>query len=1665
MASLKGSSVNTSDMDPAASSNLHSVHGLCVPVTSSPVKKERAVSLDRQSSLEEVRYSETSERCTRNSGDEVGEFQLCTNIVKELLENRRLANDSTSSISSQESSHAATVSKTNESGDEKLRDMSVEKESGTADAAAANKTPQKRKQTHSDSKQGDQAQGEEESSCDEEESSVTPTKIDHPHREGVTDSPTSQEKQPHVSRLPVPRLKICSHCGTVADKAKAKKCLKCQKFFFPYWAQRCKIPPCPNCHFTHKFRRFKRFLSNCKKCGFKLPYELSGLDTAESSVEDGVEIDNFESSSASTQGIPDPSELEFISPEYSETKPKVKTCSNCGTVTNNSKAKKCAKCQKFFSSYWAKRCKIPPCPSCHFTHKFYRNKPFPSHCEKCGFKLPYELIEQQGGSETTLEDGDSSSTSTRVTPELDCSPTEWNEGKTDECFENAEEKETEMAEGVEDKQDKGKGRKSGQQDALEALSMVPRQSDVVSPSCSLEDTPVVMATTRSGRAYKHVETFSASIVPSKRSTETQPPPKKLQKLDCSDENTVQTDLLPTPLHTEQDTSISDGSCVIHTSTVQEIADTSTSDESSVMNTSAVQEAADTKNESESLEDTPSHYVSDAPRPSSELTADQKLEPSPEHAVQESEYHTKSPGRDANSPHTKEPAVSTQSPSPVVTRTEEMPLPTEAEPSHLLLPQSPQEQQQSESDQDTERAQEKSSTTGQLVDQEVQVASHGVTCDDQEPHIDENVASGPSRMIDENGREDMKSESNILSTPAVEISTVAKHEVRESEIVSSIETENVTDSVGTQAMVAADVAEHYARDSDKEIEPTLPPVSQPTSEQLTLSSAVQTERGADTESERREKAGTDEVEVFTNITRSLPFLQSVLSSVQGDRKQLDTNSQSATGIKDAATGTNNPTSGGTQSLPVLFTSSLGLEDTARKQQLVSSASPSTDSSHPDVACTTSTTMKTVSTVEASALAVTSGYVPIPVTALTAVCEKGSVDMVVTESGTLPSTTGYPPLSDMTDSLMTGEAEQQSSTVQKTGKGKKAMGRDGKPLTSRKRKQPKNQEKKDETKKPRKPRAKKSKAMTVAAPSVSDEQSTAAISMLATSIAQELQRKSSLSSPVMMGQHSKHSFSQYFYSEGRLVGSGATGSSSSATGFSEDTEPSSAAKTSNKRSPSKVRDSQEPPPKKKRLAAIAPNNPLPGPAASPVGGGMGQLPLKFTPLQQLASSLRMSSSHFLSFLQTVLSTQTPNSSSAVSAGNTSTIASASPGLQNPVSLAQNFFPPLTMSFQSLAAALSNMPIATTPIRLSGTQVTARPLLPSTVTSSAQSTSTALTTTLPLSLPGMFSSLGTPGSISAEQLLAQSEASVGTQTAAKIDSLKSLVPAVSSSLSPQLLTLPNPPQLTSAPPNLASLPPSLPPPSLVSRDLKPIFQSVLSGQHPSPPPPPLTSSNPAPDMVSVSSPGSATKGVPFPVIQSNTASSYMTLPMSSAQMFTSLSFLPHNPPQSTVVSFPPGGNSSVLPSQVPHSGGGESDVQPLLISPLPATDVMTPAGSLLPPPPQLLPQPPSSLSLNLTSSSSSSASFMTSSPSLTTAPLIPSLLRPGISSVPATNSGVSGQVIPPLLPPLSHHQQKVIYTQSVTSPKVCPGPQPTSGVSSVDSNLQVSILFIVCIKLCRP
>ena len=1362
---------------------------------------------------------------------------------------------------------------------------------------------------------------------------------------------------------------------------------------------------------------------------------------------------------------------------------KLKICSHCGTVADKVKAKKCFQCKKFFFSHWAQRCKIPPCPSCHFSRKCRRFERVPTNCEKCGVKLPSDILDEVIGTNATVEDGDgaesleSGSTSIRYTPdpsELDNISAEGKqtgEKGLDEYLDADEEDEEKIEEVItEKKRGKGKGKAKCDREKEETESSPEMEETQNVGTVSIQEgATVVVATTRSGRAYKHdttPERTDGTLAASSFTT-------RMISI-CSRRKSVQDDTLPPAIH-EMTSSSPDampmspreqGACTDPPSVKESVSSTD------LISPQQPDGAQDTDHSFEEQEDIPQavmkelsdsgsleisvHGICNVPTQHHDpiVTGDTAIthptspaQALPQVSLEESEKsetscdsfaggHQHPPvinnaaGIQSLSPD-KKVGITQQSAVPERDDLQQSPMPGEEETvEHNVL--------------ETEFEQ----SCGILVDRETQVAP----CVNP-PNT--KVASTATTNSDLCTKEGSKDTTNVQ--------TECKVVDMQSVIVSSDDIRRVDSetSVGDLCIVteSSNTFVSDAMEGDRAIPST-------TSMQ---SSAVQTMSGKDImDNTIREGNFEGDLSMFSNINKSVPFLRTVLGSTitQQDIAQ----SIPAMSFRHVATSTTTVPACGSQSLPVLYTANLGLEDANMSRvQLLTVPGESSLTGVPASSCSDE-----VSIVEVNAATNTQ---PSPVTHavvsavgnITHAVVDNTEDMVVTESGTLATPVrAEGSQSGITDSMK----HSQQTSMPKPSKGKKAVGKSGKPLaTPRKKKQPKSQEategaSKEKQVKPRKPRAKKSKTMTTPAPSVGDESANAALSMLATSIAQELQRKPSLSSPLVEGQHSKHSFSQYFYSEDSRITSatlpsilGSSGSSSVETSVDAIGEASmgTVGKGNAKCSPSRQKDLQEPPVKRKKLANIAPNNPLVSTSSTAVSA-IGPQALKatlaplMTPallphLYQLASTFKMSSSSLISLLQSVLPAQKSNSSSSVSVAGTSTTLCTT---QSPVSLTSNFFPPLTMSFQSLTAAL---PSITAPIRLSGTQVTARPLLPSTMSSSLTSSSaTVPSTTIPLSLPAMFSS---SSSISSEQLatlkgvLGQSEASVGTQTALKKDTLKSLLPTGASPLSPQLLSLPNPPHLTSSS-SLPPPPPPLPPPSLVPKDLKPTFQALLSNQLPYAPPP-LTSSLSTPHTSPIHRLSTASSAaLPLPIINPNTATSYDTLPVSTETMFTSLPFL------STHSGGVPLPGRSIAPPQMAPTG--DTTVQPLLISCLPEPQPLPISiASLLPPPPHLLPQthPPSlSSPFNLISSQPYAPDPATSSQQN---PIIPSLLRPGMSpvSIPEQCS-VSGSMPTGSLSISSQHplnQQKVIYTQSITSPKVCTGPQPAASIgTSVDTNLQV-------------
>ena len=1274
---------------------------------------------------------------------------------------------------------------------------------------------------------------------------------------------------------------------------------------------------------------------------------------------------------------------------------KLKVCSHCGTVAEKVRAKKCYICKKF---YLSQRCKIPPCPKCHFSRISRRTDYVPSSCEKCGFKFPSELLDESTFTSKSCEDRDgaesleSASTSVRCTPdpaEVDSLSNEGSGSKqmveeVDNEYLNTKEEEEEVVEEIV-VQKKGKGKAKGDKERVEQKRNSPEVENLNvacrARSVGPEGVIVATATTRSGRPYKHdttPERTYGGLIASGHKADSRKPlaqedvqaalnvPSSQQKAPSQEMKTANAtdnvkDLPQDPDHAQG---------MDHSSKVQTEEETPLKEMISTFKQSL---ASDTAGD-----------IAGAGADTVPLS----------HA----ETHSTVP----SSEHNEKGYVG-----------------------KTVTPVKQDRTQQSTIPHDMCAAEVK-------VDKETQAT----VCVDQ-PEFDIKVVNNPSAEGNKGtrGAEHIDSISSKVLSSSFRTDEAECGCIRHTDSQHSITLEGNTNSL------------------------TLPNT---TTHPFTQSSAVQTVSGGGDFMEDTGKEGSSEGDrsVCTIMNNSLSFLTSVLSGLQASDIQPTSKAQSVPAMR--LTHTPDATSAS-------HTSNLGSEDVNRSR--VDQATFSGGS-----IVTMPLSSFSLSSDQVSAVEVNTAIIP-PVTstamsASVAVCDRDA-DMVVTESGTL---------------TVTGPGATKSkkqNTTQKASKGKKAAVKDGKSTATKKKRQPKSQEKtaKEKPVKPKKPRAKKSKSMTASAPSVTDDASSAAISMLATSIAAELQRRPSLSSPPIASQHSKHSFSQYFYSEdGKLATmhpgtgsstSGGRGSDSFQEGFSERT----------KRSPPHSQDSHEPPLKKKKLANIAPNTSLTS-TASTTGNVMGPQSLRATlaPLMtpallpqlcQLAATLKMSSSSLLSLLQSVLPPQksSSTSSSGANVSGMATVSSLPSAAPNPSSLAPNLFPPLTMSFQSLAAALSNMPISTTPIRLSGTQVTARPLLPSTVPSSMSATPFPSVTSASLST--VFPTLGTTNtSISNEQLatlkgvFAQSEASVGTQTAVKIDTLKPLLPAGPSSLSPQLLSLPNPPQLTPAPVSSSSTPPLQH--SFTPKDLKPAFQSALSNQLPSAPPP-LTSSHPT-HPISTPRESTTASAVPFPVIQSHTtATSYMTLPVSAAS-----TVLPFLPVQSNVIPLPGRG---VMSAQM--TSGDDGKVHPLLLSSLPETTSqplsVTPE-SVLPPPPHLLPQPgtlsPPSSSYNMSQSyvlDTASESAIGGSSSLLN-PIIPSLLRPGMS-LGAMSTSDQGAVSGLALSQHPFTQQKVIYTQSVTSPKVCPGPQQTcTGTRSVDSNLQVHcvglidvlpvVLFSVCI-----
>ena len=614
--------------------------------------------------------------------------------------------------------------------------------------------------------------------------------------------------------------------------------------------------------------------------------------------------------------------------------------------------------------------------------------------------------------------------------------------------------------------------------------------------------------------------------------------------------------------------------------------------------------------------------------------------------------------------------------------------------------------------------------------------------------------------------------------------------------------------------------------------------------------------------------------------------------------------------------------------------------------------------------------------------------------------------------------------------------------------------------------------------------------------------------------------------------KHTFSQYFYSDElskSILSSSLPATTSVSTGLGSSAALNDGAvddgkgKGKSKRVPPKHKELQEPLAKRKKLATIAPSSPrLPssygsgGLATQAVKGST--IPSALLPqLSQLAAVLKMSSTTLLSTLQspplgpntpgqgakhgvsaittsiappsTISSSSLSSVSSPLTLSTTASTSSLKPGLGQP-SLSAGLFP---MTFQSLAAALSSMPMVTTPVRLPGTQVTARPLLPTSlstsssllptsnsipfpITSLSMPLPTSLPLSFPLSLPSSFPPLAAHIPLITDQTVMHkgtlsSEASVGTQTAekeVKMDTLKPVLP-IPSSLSPQHISLLHPPQLTSHSPSQSAGPPLL----------KPLFPSALpqSQLHSSPPP-----------LTSHSSPSSTTS-----MLSSHPPVSSVSLKVPEQKPFTITEMSPsimrsHNAPHTltptalpsvgtstlTAVSIPLGHSPIVSTSGKDFSTQTRSVTKPL--SALPPASLLVSRPSSAPSrsslsPTTVLPSPPQLLPSTLVASPPPSQPTPAVA-DLQSNPIIPSLLVPGSTvkvSVIATqlSSTLSSSSVMHPLPgtiyssgvgsppyPSISAKQKVIYTQTITTPKVCPVPQPPPTITEavVDSSLQV-------------
>ena len=130
---------------------------------------------------------------------------------------------------------------------------------------------------------------------------------------GSRSARSSSSSRQSAESTPGARLKVCNNCGTVSEKTKAKKCHKCKKFFYDHWAKRCKIPPCPKCHFSRKSRHLERIPSNCNRCGYPLP----SSDVHVAAVEDPFVLER-EEEEGEGEGEGEEEVMEYESPSVAK---------------------------------------------------------------------------------------------------------------------------------------------------------------------------------------------------------------------------------------------------------------------------------------------------------------------------------------------------------------------------------------------------------------------------------------------------------------------------------------------------------------------------------------------------------------------------------------------------------------------------------------------------------------------------------------------------------------------------------------------------------------------------------------------------------------------------------------------------------------------------------------------------------------------------------------------------------------------------------------------------------------------------------------------------------------------------------------------------------------------------------------------------------------------------------------------------------------------------------------------------------------------------------------------------------------------------------------------------------------------------------------------------